>query len=47
MSETIETGKHKTTFMQLGDRIEIEMKDSNGSSIFGAIDQVVEPYKGP
>ena len=47
MIETIENGKPETTFMQFGDRIEIEMNDSNGNSIFGTIDQVVERYEGP
>mgnify|MGYP001828134639 FL=1 len=47
MIETIQNGKPETAFMQFGDRIKIDMDDSNGNSIFGAIDQVVEPYKGP
>ena len=40
--ETIEQGEPKTPFMQVGDRIRIEMFDKQGQSIFGAIDQVVE-----
>ncbi|MEO1247251.1 MAG: fumarylacetoacetate hydrolase family protein [Pseudomonadota bacterium] len=45
--ETIQDGKPSTPFMQFGDRIRIEMLDSQGESIFGAIDQVVEKYTGP
>jgi fumarylacetoacetate (FAA) hydrolase len=44
--ETINDGNPTTTFMQYGDRIRIEMRDQNDTSIFGAIDQVVEQY-GP
>jgi fumarylacetoacetate (FAA) hydrolase len=33
--------------MQFGDRIRIEMNDTEGASIFGSIDQVVEKYEGP
>jgi fumarylacetoacetate (FAA) hydrolase len=47
MIETIEHGKPQTPFMQFGDRICIEMKDADGQSIFGAIDQVVERYEEP
>ncbi|MBL8913509.1 MAG: fumarylacetoacetate hydrolase family protein, partial [Archangium sp.] len=39
MIETIDTGSPKTPFMKDGDRVEIEMKDANGKSIFGRIDQ--------
>ena len=42
--ETIEQGKPLTPFMRFGDRVRIEMRDSHGDSIFGAIDQVVERY---
>ncbi|MBL8916735.1 MAG: 2-keto-4-pentenoate hydratase, partial [Archangium sp.] len=41
MIETIDTGSPKTPFMKDGDRVEIEMKDANGKSIFGRIDQRV------
>ncbi len=44
MIETINDGKPSTPFMQFGDRVRIEMNDANGASIFGTIDQVVEPY---
>jgi fumarylacetoacetate (FAA) hydrolase len=40
--ETIEQGKPSTPFMRFGDRVRIEMLDASGSSLFGAIDQVVE-----
>ncbi len=39
--ETIESGKPTTPFMKFGDRVKIEMLDSHGHSIFGAIDQHV------
>lgn len=41
--ETIEHGSPRTPFMNFGDRIRIEMLDEHGSSIFGAIDQEVQP----
>lgn len=41
MIETIRDGKPNTPFMKFGDRIRIEMLDSDGNSIFGAIDQRV------
>lgn len=44
MLETIRDGKPVTPFMQFGDRIQIEMLDGNGRSIFGCIDQRVEQY---
>ena len=39
--ETIESGAPKTEFMQPGDTIRIEMKDGDGQSVFGAIEQKV------
>jgi len=39
--ETIESGAPKTAFMQVGDTIRIEMKGTDGHSLFGAIDQKV------
>ena len=44
MLETINQGKPSTEFMRFGDRIEIEMLDTQGASIFGKIDQNIEPY---
>ncbi len=41
MLETIEHGEPKTPFMRFGDRVRIEMLDSEGRSVFGAIEQEV------
>jgi fumarylacetoacetate (FAA) hydrolase len=41
MLETLEHGEPRTPFMKFGDRVRIEMRDSEGRSIFGAIDQRV------
>jgi fumarylacetoacetate (FAA) hydrolase len=43
MIEQIANGTASTSFMKVGDRIQIEMKDRNGQSIFGLIDQTVKP----
>lgn len=43
MYETIEQGKPSTPFLQFGDQVHIEMLDSSGNSIFGAISQIVAP----
>jgi fumarylacetoacetate (FAA) hydrolase len=45
--ETIADGAPTTPFMKFGDRVEIDMLDSAGSSIFGKIDQKVVQYKPP
>lgn len=45
MLETIADGKPSTPFMSFGDSVRIEMFDSQGDSIFGAIDQQVVEYK--
>ncbi len=42
--ETIEAGSPSTPFLGFGDRVRIEMLDSNGASLFGAIDQTVVRY---
>ena len=42
MIETIEDGAPATPFMLFGDIVRIEMKDKDGHSIFGAIEQSVE-----
>lgn len=42
--ETIDHGKPITPFMKFGDRVRIEMFDSQGRSIFGAIDQKIVKY---
>lgn len=46
MIETINNGKPSTDFMKFGDKVRIEMKDRDGKSIFGAIEQTVEKYNG-
>lgn len=46
MIETINTGKPQTSFMKFGDSIRIEMLDTQGQSVFGAIDQRIVEYKG-
>lgn len=43
--EIIKDGKACTPFMSFGDRIEIEMKDNDGKTIFGKINQVIKEYK--
>jgi len=45
MIETIEGGAPKTAFLKFGDRVRIEMKDADGRSIFGAIDQKVVQFR--
>ncbi len=44
MVETIRDGKPKTPFLRFGDEVRIEMMDSRGHSIFGAIEQKVEKF---
>lgn len=43
--ETIADGAPSTPFMSFGDRIEIEILDAAGDSIFGKIDQTVVAYQ--
>ncbi|PLX54901.1 MAG: 2-keto-4-pentenoate hydratase [Chromatiales bacterium] len=45
--ETIANGSPSTPFMRFGDRIEIEMLDHDGRSIFGRIDQRIKRYDPP
>lgn len=45
--ETIKNGKPSTPFMKFGDRVEIDMFDKNGKTIFGRIDQKVVQYFPP
>ena len=45
--ETLTQGAAKTSFLKFGERVRIEMKDASGNSIFGCIDQVVQPYQLP
>ena len=46
MVETIANGKPTTSFMRFGDRVKIEMLDTEGNSIFGSIEQTVVEYQG-
>jgi fumarylacetoacetate (FAA) hydrolase len=43
MVETIQHGKPATPFLSFGDVVRIEMKDRKGHSIFGAIENRIEP----
>ena len=45
--ETIEHGAPRTPFMRFGDRVRIDMRNADGNSVFGAIDQQVVKYDGP
>jgi fumarylacetoacetate (FAA) hydrolase len=47
MYETIEQGAPKTSFLRFGDTVQIDMRDADGASIFGAISQKVAMYEGP
>ncbi len=46
MVETILDGQPRTPFLKFGDRVEIEMRDDHGHSIFGRIDQRIVRYAG-
>ncbi|MFB4204149.1 hypothetical protein KBTX_00062 [wastewater metagenome] len=46
MLEKLDAGEPSTPFMSFGDRVRIEMFDAAGESIFGAIDQQVEEFRG-
>jgi fumarylacetoacetate (FAA) hydrolase len=43
MVETIRTGAPKTPFLRFGDMVRIEMKDRKGHSLFGALENRIEP----
>jgi len=45
--ETLRDGKPSTPFMKFGDVVRIEMKNSDGSHIFGAIEQRIEQQPLP
>jgi fumarylacetoacetate (FAA) hydrolase len=47
MIETIAHGEPTTGFLRFGDRVRIEMTDPKGHSLFGAIDQTIEPCEEP
>jgi fumarylacetoacetate (FAA) hydrolase len=44
--ETILNGKPATPFLKFGDRVTLDMRDADGASIFGSIDQKVVKYAG-
>ncbi|MBS0557694.1 MAG: fumarylacetoacetate hydrolase family protein [Proteobacteria bacterium] len=41
--ETLRDGKPSTPFLKFGDRLRIEIIDAAGHSVFGAIEQAIEP----
>jgi fumarylacetoacetate (FAA) hydrolase len=41
--ETLRSGRPSTPFLRFGDRIRIELLGADGVSVFGAIEQVVQP----
>ena len=43
--ETLRDGKPSTPFMKFGDVVRIEMLDADGNSVFGAIEQKMQPAK--
>ena len=45
--ETLRDGKPSTPFMKFGDVVRIEMLDSDGRHIFGAIEQRIEQQPLP
>lgn len=45
--ETIADGKPSTPFMSFGDRVEIDMFDKDGKTIFGRIDQKIVKFDTP
>jgi len=47
MIETINAGSPRTPFMKFGDQVSIQMRDDEGHSIFGRIDQKVTRYTAP
>jgi fumarylacetoacetate (FAA) hydrolase len=44
--EILKGGNARTPFLKFGDRVRIEMRDAEGHSIFGAIDQAVAKSSG-
>lgn len=44
--EMLHTGKIRTPWLQFGDRVQMEMLDASGQSIFGAIDHGFAAYAG-
>lgn len=44
--ETLLTGAPKTPFLRFGDRMKLEVRDADGASIFGAVDQMIVRCEG-
>jgi fumarylacetoacetate (FAA) hydrolase len=45
--EKLRDGEAMTPFLKFGDTVRIDMHDVDGNSIFGAIEQSIEPYAQP
>lgn len=45
MLEILAHGEARTPFLHFGDRVQIDMPDANGNSIFGTINQTVTKYQ--
>lgn len=43
--QQLDEGRPKTSFMQYGDRVRIEVRDGEGNSLFGAIEQEIVPHR--
>ena len=43
--EPIRAGAPRTPFLKFGNRVRIEMRDGDGTSLFGAIEQTVAPLR--
>jgi fumarylacetoacetate (FAA) hydrolase len=43
--ETLRDGQPSTPFLKFGDRLKIDVTNAAGASIFGSIEQVIQPYK--
>jgi fumarylacetoacetate (FAA) hydrolase len=43
--ETLRDGKPATPFMKFGDSLKIDVTNAQGASIFGSIEQKIEPYR--
>ncbi|MEO8779439.1 MAG: fumarylacetoacetate hydrolase family protein [Rhodanobacter sp.] len=43
--ETLRDGKPSTPYLKFGDRLKIDVTDAVGASIFGSIEQQIEPYR--
>jgi fumarylacetoacetate (FAA) hydrolase len=44
--EILQDGQAVTSYLRFGDTIRIEMKNAAGQSVFGAIEQEVQPPQG-